>query len=159
MFYQEKAKVVVNIFTTVYLKQNSTDNFDKRFAIYKEIAHGLIAMNSMIHSPHFDKKPTFDDYLKFLDYSDSFSELGLFYSPLDKETLKGYFEMIKENELKAPILWTEGFDKYLLAKKAFNDFNFQIYKDQACILNDIKNIDLKDGSNIKCCDICLQGII
>lgn len=114
---------VVTAFATAYINQNlaripdCTHECDLKSitARYKKVAYGFIVLNTMFYNPSFDKKPSFEDYLRLLDFSeDSFTRESLPFCPLDRESLRGYYESIKENEMKLPTVWSDSFDKYTL---------------------------------------------
>lgn len=79
----------------------------------------------MLHNQNVEKRPSFDDYLKFFDSLPSFQAFP--FSPVDKDTLKAYYESIRENEMKSASHWTDGFDKHLLSKTLSADFYRSIF--------------------------------
>lgn len=114
---------IVIAFTTVYVKQNlalspECAQCDIAAATdwYKKVAYGFIVLNTMLYNPSFDKKPSFEDYLDLLGFSEA-AQKDLPFCPLDRESLRGYYESIKESEMRLPTVWADSFDKYVLFLK------------------------------------------
>lgn len=96
---------------TVYFVQSD----DKEILlIYKKIAYGFIALNTQFHNILYEKKPSFEEYLMMLDHDDSLLEMGLIHSPLDKDTLRTYYDDLKKHEIKMNTSWINDFDKFEL---------------------------------------------
>lgn len=120
---------IISGFATVYVSQNldsTSPIYDTAVREYTKIAFGFIALNTMLHNQNVEKRPSFDDYLKFFDSLPSFQAFP--FSPVDKDTLKAYYESIKENEMKSASHWTDGFDKHLLSKTLSADFYRNIFR-------------------------------
>lgn len=88
----------------------------------KKVAYGFIVLNTMLFNPAIDKKPSFEEYLSLAEYDESYyrDDKNPFFS-FDVDTLKEFYESIKENEMKIPLCWADSYDKYLLFKKCLVD--------------------------------------
>lgn len=97
---------IVRIFVEVYLEQNNIGSAHS-FDAYKSVAYSFIVLNTMLHNPSIDKKPPFEEYYRLLNHTDD--------SAIDKETLRSYYNSIKDREIKFPTAWEDSYDKYLLS--------------------------------------------
>lgn len=96
---------VICAFISAYLAQNAFP--DELFAPYKSIAYGFIVLNTMLHNPSFDKRPPFEEYLRLMKYDEE--------SPIDRDTMRGYYNSIKESQIRFPSGWEDSYDKYVLS--------------------------------------------
>lgn len=109
---------VVGLFVETYLAQNSHVEECLEVATeYRNLGYSFLALNTMLHNAAVDKKPSFEDYLRMVGFSEDFFT--------KKETLREYYVSVKENEIKYPDQWHDSYDKYLmtigLRKKFFQE--------------------------------------
>lgn len=142
---------VISAFSKYYCKLNGIDDSvgDEVVQIYKNIAYGFIALNTMLHNPSYDKKITFNDYMNFLGHSEEFIKLNLPCSPLDKDALKLHFENLKENKIEAAV-WCDGFDNLELFSTILDDFLLILEENQKKYCNSISVEYVSNISNIVC---------
>lgn len=120
---------VITVYANEFVNQNidgirklSEDLQSKRITKHQEnckrIAYGFIVLNTMMFNPTIEKRLTFEDFLRQLNYSeadfiDNESECLSF----DMEDLHGFYNNIQDNEMKVPGMWVDGYDKFQLFKK------------------------------------------
>ncbi|KAM0680569.1 hypothetical protein GINT2_001257 [Glugoides intestinalis] len=117
---------VMSVFSREYVRQNvkCDSEIQKYYENCKKLAYGFIVLNTMFFNPSFDKKPSFDEYISLLGYNESVfvdNENAQFSFAI--EDIKGFYENIKENEMKIPTYWSDGYDKFTLFKKTVRNMN------------------------------------
>ena len=140
---------VLTVFTKTYLKsqndQNITDqnisdqNINNQFSSYKQLFYSFIyiVLNTMLFNPSIEKRPSFEDYLRLMDYKNDFI--------IPKDTIKEYYFSIKNTEIKLPTIWEDSLDKYKLYLSIKNDS-----KDN----NSNIQYDSKDNNSVSICKGC-----
>lgn len=95
---------VVRSFANKYVRQNDIEEPEP----FVKLVYSLIVLNTMLHNPSVEKRPTLDEYLVLVDGSSkivNFVESGM---------LAEYYESIKTNEIKMADEWRDSYDLYLL---------------------------------------------
>lgn len=111
---------VMTVYAGEFCRQNHTGSPEREIKIRDvcmRITYGFIVLNTMIFNPTTEKRLSFDDYLKQLGYNET--EFTNDESPslsFDIDELRGFYNSIQENELKMPLMWSDGYDKFLLFK-------------------------------------------
>lgn len=117
---------VISTFSREYVKQNvkCASEVQKYYENCKKLAYGFIVLNTMFFNPSFDKKPSFEEYVSLLNYQESVfvdNENAQFSFAI--EDIKSFYESIKENEMKIPTHWSDGYDKFALFKRTVRNMN------------------------------------
>jgi len=112
---------VMSVYADEFCRQNLKnpgDRFERTSEICKRITYGFIVLNTMIFNPTTEKRLTFEDFLKQLRYNDT--EFTNDENPslsFDIEELRSFYDSVQENELKMPLVWADGYDKFQLFKR------------------------------------------
>ncbi|KAI4290843.1 hypothetical protein PAPHI01_0117 [Pancytospora philotis] len=102
---------IISVFVSAFLAQNDpalaadTETFDG----YKSLAYSFVVLNTMLHNPLLEKKPSFDEYHRLVSAGGR--------DVADKDLLCAYYISIRDYEIKFPTAWTDSFDKFLLSQR------------------------------------------
>ena len=89
----------------------SKQNGKSASELYVKVAYGIVALNTMLHNPRYDKKATFED---FIGYDTECLKADVTSSLLTAECFKVYFEDLKANPIKAVMSWSDNIETFEL---------------------------------------------
>ncbi|KAI5150960.1 hypothetical protein ENBRE01_1805 [Enteropsectra breve] len=105
---------VIKAFVRSWMAAN--DKEESLFPLYKSLSYSFIALNTMLHNPSIEKRPSFEDYLRLVEWKEK--------QVFDYSTMLGFYSNIKADEIKFPTAWTDSYEVFLSTADISSSFNY-----------------------------------
>ncbi|KAL6120951.1 hypothetical protein NUSPORA_02224 [Nucleospora cyclopteri] len=98
-----------------------------------KVAYSFIFLNTMLYKANIEKRMSFDEY-----YSKAENEV------YKQEEMREFYDQIRSKEIKMPIEWVDGFDKFLLYKAVSEEEQQIDFNSSEAIISCYKHIFLNN---------------